>query len=144
MAQVSSGARRKAWGVETPPAVAGAREEPRGSNLPPYHNATRYHQAPTSHQPPLAATRARPGSIAHHLLQDQGGSDRGHVAGKRLRRGATSVEDYSSICGWADPQRNLYASFLNKVQQRIRRAARESNVQATLNHGAIGTFVVGL
>ncbi|KAG0725898.1 hypothetical protein GWK47_037680 [Chionoecetes opilio] len=58
--------------VETPAAGSGRVGTAAWSNLPPYHNATRYTPSPASHQPLSSNSGQRPGSIAPHLLQDQG------------------------------------------------------------------------
>ncbi|KAG0718624.1 hypothetical protein GWK47_052077 [Chionoecetes opilio] len=107
-------------GVETPPAGSGRAGRGAWSNLPPYHNATRY--APSPDITPATQQQLWPTTRQHRPppLPGPGGATVG-MSPATFEAWATSVEDYSSICGWVAPTAAPYVRLLcnTEVQQRI-------------------------
>ncbi|KAG0713416.1 hypothetical protein GWK47_016283 [Chionoecetes opilio] len=94
-------------GVETPPAGSGRVGTAAWSNLPPYHNATRY--TPSPDITPATQQQLWPTTRQHRPPPPPGpGGATVGMSPATFEAWATSVEDYSSICGWASPQRQPY------------------------------------
>ncbi|KAG0719885.1 hypothetical protein GWK47_049590 [Chionoecetes opilio] len=107
-------------GVETPPAGSGRAERAAWSNLPPYHNATRY--TPSPDITPATQQQLWPTTRQHRPPPPPGpGGATVGMSPATFEAWATSVEDYSSICGWAAPTAAPYVRLLcnTEVQQRI-------------------------
>ncbi|KAG0727752.1 hypothetical protein GWK47_033991 [Chionoecetes opilio] len=122
-------------GVETPPAGSGRVGTAAWSNLPPYHNATRY--TPSPDITPATQQQLWPTTRQHRPPPPPGpGGATVGMSPATFEAWATSVEDYSSICGWAAPTAAPYVRLLcNTGATAHRRAPGQASVQATLNHG---------
>ncbi|KAG0728654.1 hypothetical protein GWK47_032029 [Chionoecetes opilio] len=98
-------------GVETPPAGSGRAERAAWSNLPPYHNATRY--TPSPDITPATQQQLWPTTRQHRPPPPPGpGGATVGMSPATFEAWATSVEDYSSICGWAAPTAAPYVRLL--------------------------------
>ncbi|KAG0728345.1 hypothetical protein GWK47_032666 [Chionoecetes opilio] len=98
-------------GVETPPAGSGRVRTAAWSNLPPYHNATRY--TPSPDITPATQQQLWPTTRQHRPPPPPGpGRATVGMSPATFEAWATSVEDYSSICGWAAPTAAPYVRLL--------------------------------
>ncbi|KAG0711777.1 hypothetical protein GWK47_019913 [Chionoecetes opilio] len=110
-------------GVGTPPADGGRVEAATWSMPPPYYmdRATRY--TPSPDITPATQQQLWPTTLQRRLLPPPPGPGGATVSMSpaTFEAWATSVEDYSSICGWAAPTAAPYVRLLcnTEVQQRI-------------------------
>ncbi|KAG0717436.1 hypothetical protein GWK47_054451 [Chionoecetes opilio] len=123
-------------GVESLRQVAGALGTAAGPTCRHTTSPNALYTKPRHHTSHSAATLAKTRQHRPPPPPGPGGATVG-MSPATFEAWATSVEDYSSICGWAAPTAAPYVPpFCNtEVQQPHRRAPGQASVQATLNHG---------